>query len=64
MASTGYHRRLIACAMLIAAALLAQVNAIHIYLEWNVTLDSTIKPVSQDQPVRTFGFVVSQFMEV
>lgn len=43
-----YQRSLIALMM---AIFVAGVNAIDIFLEWNVTLDNTIKPVSQDQHV-------------
>ncbi|XP_004308756.1 PREDICTED: monocopper oxidase-like protein SKU5-like [Fragaria vesca subsp. vesca] len=50
MAYTG----LIKCAILVLA-LVARANAIHIYLDWDVTLDSTIKPVSLDQPVITIN---------
>ncbi|XP_061999696.1 monocopper oxidase-like protein SKU5 [Rosa rugosa] len=50
MAYTG----LIKCAILVLA-LVARANAIHIYLDWDVTLDSTIKPVSMDQPVITIN---------
>ncbi|KAK9910031.1 hypothetical protein M0R45_034008 [Rubus argutus] len=50
MASAG----LIKCAILILA-LVARANAIHIYLDWNVNLDTTIQPVSMDQPVITIN---------
>ncbi|XP_060675790.1 monocopper oxidase-like protein SKU5 [Ziziphus jujuba] len=58
MASTGsgYSRAdgLIACALLVAV-LFAGTNAIDIFLEWNVALDTTLQPVSQDQPVITIN---------
>ncbi|KAM1019687.1 hypothetical protein ACFX2J_040883 [Malus domestica] len=51
MACTGFNRRSIAWAALIAVVLVARANAIDIFLEWHVTLDSTLKPVTRDQPV-------------
>lgn len=53
MASTGsgYSRAgLIACALLVAVHF-AGTNGIDIFLEWNVALDTTLQPVSRDQPV-------------
>ncbi|TQE00066.1 hypothetical protein C1H46_014319, partial [Malus baccata] len=43
--------RWLAWAMLIVVVLVARANAIDIFLEWHVTLDTTRKPVTQDQPV-------------
>ncbi|KAB2595931.1 monocopper oxidase-like protein SKU5 [Pyrus ussuriensis x Pyrus communis] len=51
MAYTGFNRRSIAWAVLIAVVLVARANAIDIFLEWHVTLDTTLKPVTRDQPV-------------
>ena len=50
MARVGYKRRLIVLAALLVA-LVSGANAIDIFLEWNITLDRNIKPVSVDQPV-------------
>ncbi|XP_035548513.1 monocopper oxidase-like protein SKU5 [Juglans regia] len=54
MASTSHHRGLIAYATLISI-FVARANAIDIFLEWNVALDNTIQPVSQDQSVITIN---------
>lgn len=46
------------------AALMLQaifVNADDIYLEWQVNIDTTIKPVLIDQPVFTTGLFVFYF---
>ncbi|KAJ7974997.1 monocopper oxidase-like protein SKU5 [Quillaja saponaria] len=50
MASTGYGRGLVLYAILFAV-LVAGSNAIDIFLEWKVTFDTTIKPVTVDQPI-------------
>ncbi|KAM1141011.1 hypothetical protein ACFX13_041753 [Malus domestica] len=51
MACTGFNRRSFAWAVLIAVVLVARANAIDIFLEWHLTLDTTLKPVTRDQPV-------------
>ena len=51
MAFTGFHRYPFVHLVLIGLFAIT-VNAIDIFLEWNVALDSTIQPVSQLQPVR------------
>lgn len=54
MASTGCIRGLIACVVFIS--LIFNVSyAIDIFLNWNVALDYTINPLSQNQPVRVFN---------
>ena len=59
MASSECH--LIAYSTLLTA-LIAGAQAIDIFLEWNVTLDNTIKPVSVDQPVRTYSLTSCFFV--
>ncbi|XP_050211770.1 monocopper oxidase-like protein SKS1 [Mercurialis annua] len=54
MAFIASHGRLTMLASLLIA-LVAGVSGADIYLEWNVALDSTIKPVSVDQPVITIN---------
>ncbi|KAM1125724.1 hypothetical protein FF1_040996 [Malus domestica] len=51
MACTGFNRRSFAWAVLIAVVLVARANAIDIFMEWHLTLDTTLKPVTRDQPV-------------
>ncbi|KAM1406306.1 hypothetical protein ACFXTH_000995 [Malus domestica] len=41
--------------MLIVVVLVARANGIDIFLEWHVTLDTTLKLVTQDQPVVTIN---------
>ncbi|XP_062089093.1 monocopper oxidase-like protein SKU5 [Humulus lupulus] len=57
MASTGCHKglNLIIYAALVITALFSETNAIDIFLEWNVALDTTIRPVLVDQPVITIN---------
>jgi hypothetical protein len=50
MASLGYPRGLTGCAALLAV-FLARASGIDIFLEWNVALDNTIRPVTVEQPV-------------
>ncbi|KAA0034689.1 monocopper oxidase-like protein SKU5 [Cucumis melo var. makuwa] len=50
MAFSGFHRHPLGYLLVIGLFALS-VNAIDIFLEWNVTLDSTIQPASQQQPV-------------
>ncbi|KAM6543066.1 hypothetical protein CsatB_007513 [Cannabis sativa] len=55
--STGCDKglNLIIFVSLIITALFSEANAINIFLEWNVALDSTIRPVLVDQPVITIN---------
>ncbi|KAM6600693.1 hypothetical protein CsatA_020302 [Cannabis sativa] len=55
--STGCHKglNLIIFVSLIITALFSEANAINIFLEWNVALDTTIRPVLVDQPVITIN---------
>ncbi|XP_024017426.1 monocopper oxidase-like protein SKS1 [Morus notabilis] len=53
MASTECH--LIAIFAALLASLVARASAIDIFLEWNVALDNTTRPVSVDQPVITIN---------
>lgn len=50
MAFAGKHSLLIPCAALLAI-FIAGANGIDIFLEWDVAADTTIKPLSVDQPV-------------
>ncbi|KAI5578426.1 hypothetical protein BDE02_08G028000 [Populus trichocarpa] len=54
MASLGYPRGLTVCAALLAV-FLARASGIDIFLEWNVALDNTIRPVTVEQPVITIN---------
>ncbi|KAB2597966.1 monocopper oxidase-like protein SKU5 [Pyrus ussuriensis x Pyrus communis] len=55
IASTGFNCRSLAWAMLIVVVLVDRSNGIDIFLEWHVTLDTTLKPVTQDQPNLVLG---------
>ncbi|XP_021690259.2 monocopper oxidase-like protein SKU5 [Hevea brasiliensis] len=54
MAGLGHHRGL-AVFIKLLVVLVARANGADILLEWNVSLDTTIKPISVDQPVITIN---------
>ncbi|KAK9283400.1 hypothetical protein L1049_011642 [Liquidambar formosana] len=52
MASPGDHRWLVVCLTVLTFAV---ANGAEIFLEWHVAIDTTIRPVSVDQPVITIN---------
>lgn len=51
MASSGLQMKFVTCSIVLLVLFVTIATSADIFLDWHVSLDFNIKPVSSDQPV-------------
>lgn len=62
MASAGPQLEFITCVIVLLALFVTIATSADMFLDWHVSLDFNIKPVSSDQPVEIIAFNLLIFL--